>query len=362
MNIDGGVGNGLQAGMFYSLVGGFVGMFKDGVEIKNCHNTGNVTSDCTTASSQVFSGGIAGGSYYQFTTEYQGCILDSSSIGNITSKAKGMWTWTGGIAGCIVGDGDGTLENTTRIMRCYASGTITAICTGTNPNSQWPYVGGIVGYNYYGALTAQSYFTGTVIAENGSDYTGGIAGYNSKYPGHNSRIEDCWSSGTVQGYKNGGGIVGQHQVDTFVMRCYSRAIISTTSIADAKAAGYGTGGIAGFFASGSETSAPTIESCVALNPSITAANGTHTHRVAGQRATAKSPNILGKLTNNLAYSGMIVTATDEAYPYTEVKGSDEADGEDCDAKPAASVYEGIGWDFVSVWKMGTDGYPALKWQ
>jgi hypothetical protein len=38
------------------------------------------------------------------------------------------------------------------------------------------------------------------------------------------------------------------------------------------------------------------------------------------------------------------------------------DGDDCAAKPAQSLYEGLGWDFVTVWKMGRDGYPALRWQ
>jgi hypothetical protein len=49
--------------------------------------------------------------------------------------------------------------------------------------------------------------------------------------------------------------------------------------------------------------------------------------------------------------------------YTERKGLTEADGEDCAEKPVQSFYaETLGWDFTDVWKMGSDGYPKLKWQ
>jgi hypothetical protein len=44
------------------------------------------------------------------------------------------------------------------------------------------------------------------------------------------------------------------------------------------------------------------------------------------------------------------------------KGPNAKDGEDCGVKPVQSVYEGLGWNFSGVWKMGTDGYPALRWQ
>jgi hypothetical protein len=326
--------------MYYNYAGGLVGAFKDGVEIVDCRNTGNITAGCTTAQSQVFCGGITGGSYYAFTTEYQGKIENCSSTGTVHAKAMGFWTYAGGIAGTIVGDGDGSFGNTTRIVRCFVTGTVSTMGT----SSGWPYTGGIVGYNYYGALIAQSYFTGTVIADKSGDYTGGIAGYNSKQPGHNSRIEDCWSSGTVTGFHNAGGIVGQNQVNTFVRRCYSIAAVEA-----ANTGATGVGGIAGMNAS-TETDA--ITGCVALNLSIKAGNTAKIHRIAGSNA--------GTLKNNYAYSGMAVDPGSGTY--TADKGADKVDGQDCDAKPAQSVYEGLGWDFTTVWKMGANGCPALRWQ
>jgi hypothetical protein len=35
-------------------------------------------------------------------------------------------------------------------------------------------------------------------------------------------------------------------------------------------------------------------------------------------------------------------------------------GADCVAQPDQSAYEALGWDFVNVWKMGSDGYPVLR--
>ncbi|MDR3342763.1 MAG: cadherin-like beta sandwich domain-containing protein [Treponema sp.] len=347
MTIDAGNGNGLVAGMYYGYVGGFAGVFKDGVEIADCHNTGNVTANSTLANSQVFCGGVAGGSYYAFTTEYQGSIQDCSSTGDISAKCKGFWSWAGGIAGCLVGDGDGTLEHTTRILRCFARGTVSV----ADSSAGYPYVGGIVGYNYYGALTAQSYFTGTVIADKANDYVGGIAGYNSQYLGHNSRIEDCWSSGIVQGFNNAGGIVGQNQVNTYIRRCYSIAAVSTT---DTSATLTGIGGIAGLNASAMTDA---ITGCVAFNPLIESVTTNTQNKI--HRISATNTGGAAALSHNMAYSGLTPTG---GTSYAADKGVDKVDGEDCVEKPAQTVYEEIGWDFSNVWKMGGDGYPALKWQ
>lgn len=372
MNIDGGNGGGLEPDMFYSLVGGFAGLFKDGVEIADCHNTGTVTSNSTAENSQVFCGGIAGGSYYAFTTAYQGSIQDCSNTGNISSSAKGFWSWTGGIAGCIVGDGDGTLENTTRILRCRSTGTITA--DAVTSASQWPYVGGIVGYNYYGALVSRCWFNGTVEAKSlKNTYAGGIAGYNSRYAGHNSRIEDCWSGGNVTGLINAGGIVGQNQIETYVRRCWSKAEIEVSGPAGAKggAAQQGAGGIAGFNLS-QETGAyygdtnGAIHGCVALNPVIKSSGGfERLNRVVGDNGSEPGVGTGtatgGSLGRNLALGSMEVLI--QGIPAAiDAKNAYGAMGETIQGLPNQSVYESLGWDFASVWEMGGDGYPALQWR
>jgi hypothetical protein len=335
LDAKGGVGSALAPGMaIFNYVGGLVGIFKDGVVIRNCRNTGNVSSFCAIADSQVYAGGIAGGSYYEMNTAYHGVIENCSYAGTVHAKAMGYWTWAGGIAGTIVGDGDGSLANTTRIVRCRAEGTVSVAGT----SSGYPYVGGIVAYNYYGALITQSSFNGNVLADSGADYAGGIAGYNSRYEGHNSRIEDCWSAGTVTGFNNAGGIVGQNQAEAYVRRCYSTAAVEA-----AAAGSTGVGGIAGLNAS-------VISACVALNPSIEAGNTGKIHRIAGDGDGAQN-------LNNRGWSGMTISTGGDYAPDT---GANAKDGADCDMQPGQSFYEALGWDFATVWTMGGGGYPVLQ--
>jgi hypothetical protein len=375
MNIShsAGTGGGLVASSFYNYVGGFVGVYKDGGDITNCHSAGNVSVIGNKDASQAFAGGVAGGSYYAFTTEYQGSITDCSNTGNVYSEVKGFWAWTGGIAGCICGDGDGTFEKTTKIYRCRASGDVTSVARA----GQWPYTGGITGYIYYGAMVAECYFTGNVEARTDSaggginDYAGGISGYLSKQPEHEGAIRDCWSGGTVKGYVNAGGIVGQQQVNTYLWNCWSRAAISVSAPKDATGSmsQQGAGGIAGFNGSqetgGAKRPGKALSSCVALNPSVSAPNGfERIGRVIGENYQGVNEligedEISAAQENNHGWSGMAVTVGGAApeQPYGQ-----RVDGADCAEKPEQSFYQGLGWDFNAIWKMGGDGYPALQWQ
>jgi hypothetical protein len=356
MLIDGGAGGSLVPGMSYNFVGGIAGLFKGektgGVDIINCRNTGDISAICTTQAAQVFCGGIAGGSYYQFTTDYQGSIQDCSSTGTITAKCPGFWSWAGGIAGCIVGDGDGTHDNTTRIERCWATGTVTV----EDSPAGYPYVGGIVGYNYYGALVSQCWFYGEVLSNTDGNYTGGIAGYNSQTADHNSRIEDCWSGGLVQGLHNAGGIVGQNQVNTYIRRCYSTATVSTSGDCDTNkpSTNPGLGGIAGFNASNQSDS---ITACVALNAAIEADSGSSFHRIVGLADTKT-------LSNNYALDTL--EPTSGSAPWDPNIGPSGVDGEDvAAAKLDQTFYEDLGWNFTpntGVWEMDSSGYPRLQWQ
>jgi hypothetical protein len=282
---------------------------------------------------------------------YNGYISNCSfTLGTVTGGAKGYWTLTGGIAGLMVG-------SNTKIERCYVTGTVDA--SGTQ--SGWTYAGGIVAYNYYGALVSQSYFTGTLRNNSGKpDYTGGIAGYNSKETGSSSTIQDCWSAGTVQGYTNAGGIVGQNQVNAVVQRCYSRAAVSVVNITyippdlppelivepgDSDPMRSGAGGIAGFNANILTAS---ITACVALNTSVTAGSGNDIHRVIGLGA---HPG-----TNNHARGSLTPTTGGTLI------SKNTNDGEDCNETPDQAFYTSLGWTFGSIWKMGFDGYPILSWQ
>jgi hypothetical protein len=367
INAKPGFGSPLVTGMAnsFSFVGGFAGLFTNASEINNCHNSGDVTavSDHITAATQIMAGGIAGGSFYGYSAVFQGYIHDSSSAGDITVGARGFWPMAGGIAGVICG-GNGTKENSTRIERCFAAGTVTVadVLDPTNKN-QWPYIGGIVGYVYYGGWVSQCYFNGNVINKRTNDYTGGIAGYSSYATGGSAErvcvIEDCWSGGEVIGYNNAGGIVGQNQANTLLKRCYSLMDISVVNGGTSTAAQWGIGGIAG-----SHTSALTdaMESCVALNPGIFTPKGNEIHRITGRIQGAPI------MTNVYALPDLTPVTDDTDKTYMADKGTSRPDGEDIPneyltgGKPTQAFYESIGWNFTNVWKMGSDGYPKLKWQ
>jgi hypothetical protein len=209
-------------------------------------------------------------------------------------------------------------------------------------------------------MVSRCYFTGTVNGINGYDYTGGIAGYNSRYQSHNSVIEDCWSSGTVNGRINGGGIVGQNQMEAYLRRCYSTAVITLSGKAGEKGASSseGAGGIAGYNQSRLDDA---VTACVALNPSITTAGFEGVHRVIGKKTGNEYVAGSGVQTNNFAWEGMVITVGGNTVSPDDA-GINGMDGQGTAQKPDRSVYEGLGWNFNSVWKMGGDGYPVLRWQ
>jgi hypothetical protein len=364
MDIAPGHGNPLIYGLPnpFSFVGGIAGYMEDKVAIENCHTSGDVKGVSTTAQSQIIVGGIVGGTYYAFSESYHGYITDCSSSGNITVGAMHFWPMAGGIAGVICG-GHGTLENSTRITRSFATGTITLEnVRDAEYAGQWPYIGGIVGYVYFGAWVSQCYFDGTVIVAKRNDYTGGIAGYSS-YATDNKGvpgvIEDCWSDGEVRGHNNAGGIVGQNQANTILRRSYSRAEVSITKGDNNSSAQWGIGGIAGSHNS-AWTTAPwgdAMTGNVALNRSITAPKtyrgDGEIHRIAGRLAAN------AVMSNNHALPDLVPVAGDNSY--TKDSGADRPDGEDIDL-PDQAFYVSLGWDFTNVWKMGADGYPQLMWQ
>jgi hypothetical protein len=217
MNIVPGSGSGLLGA--YNYVGGFVGLFRNGAGIENCHNTGDVIADnaANAVSGQVSVGGIAGGSSYGFITAYQGYIKDSSFTGIVIGKAKGDWTFVGGIVGVIVGGNINNNQTTTRVERCFVSGTV----SNQGDQSGYPYIGGVVAYNYYGALVYQSYFNGTIIS--GGTETpfacGGVVGYHSQASApNNSRVEECYS----RDINNGANVVGTTAGNALSpVRCYT---------------------------------------------------------------------------------------------------------------------------------------------
>jgi hypothetical protein len=99
------------------------------------------------------------------------------------------------------------------LTACYATGTVSG-------SSGSYYVGGLVGFNdYYGSIS-DCYSTGTVSGSNDSWYVGGLVGYN-----YYGSISNCYSTGTVIGAFDVGGLVGV-KVFGSISDCYSTGAVS----------------------------------------------------------------------------------------------------------------------------------------
>lgn len=203
------------------------------------------------------------------------------------------------------------------VRRLRVDGEITV--DGTDENVYY-YVGGICGYSYAGTVTdCISDVTVTATGKMNVLYAGGIAGFNDK-----GRIFNCYATGEIE---------------------------STATAEDVD-----LGGIAGY-------NGLRIANCAALNSNISGEDGqnkTRIHRITG--------NSNGFIVNNYA-SATLTTFGD--------KGLDKLDGEDCDAKPAASWWMGQGrwadsyqrpdgytdiftpWDFATIWEVTDGNLPVL---
>jgi hypothetical protein len=242
-------------------------------------------------------------------------------------------------AGGILGRSGVTAANIgNRLLHCSSSGTVSA-------SGAYPYAGGLIGYMHGNSVISQSCSTAAVSGNGSGAYIGGLAGNCSK----TSLIENSYFNGTVThtGSAVGiGGITGQNGADGSIVRyCYAAGTITSNNNSP-------VGGIVGqnYNAEGND-----IKGCAALQSAITNSAKTvrNTHRIAGTTGDNAA------LTNNIANASM---TADGFTADPEETGPDELEGADCDAKPAQSVYTGLGWDFTDVWAMSGDGYPVLKWQ
>lgn len=146
--------------------------------IQNCHNIATISVN----SAIGFAGGITGVNY--------GAIQNVTNDGKISSAASG--SCIGGIVGAAR---EGTIQN------AFNSSAIALDPVSPSQDYNEGCAGGIAGLNY-AATIATSGNTGTVSNEDGSGYTGGIAGLN------NGTIEHCYNASSITGTYYAGGITG----------------------------------------------------------------------------------------------------------------------------------------------------------
>lgn len=223
----------------------------------------------------------------------------------------------------------------------------------------------LMGYAGDSITVENCYVSGKIVGKNAVRYAGGLIGCVNRYG--NVSIRSCYANPQIIGItSNGfaGGLVGWIGGTTTIENSYAVVDMDVDS-------GYDIGGLVGSgnvtishsYATGEALTAGsnvagisdngTISSCVSIFPEMRSLN-----RIGGTS---------GKYTNNYGFAGTVARKSDGTIltPAADAIGAGKPYGADASAAQLESktFYEGLGWDFGSVWTMGTsNGYafPVLK--
>lgn len=167
-----------------NYAGGIVGCLSGG-KVENCDvQTSNIISIYSSSSSN-YAGGIAGCSTGTIT-KCRGFSNTVSAQQSYASRSTTVYNYAGGIVGYQYGGALDTCANAN-------GGKVT---TYTSGYPKYAYTGGIAGYT--STKISNSYNQANVTGGDESvtleSYTGGVAGYSTK------EISDCFNTGDVSGY------------------------------------------------------------------------------------------------------------------------------------------------------------------
>ncbi len=263
----------------YSFIGGLIGRLPTNaqkeVTIVNCSTTGKVIAHSGRAV-----GGLIGGVHASANIDLVGCRseMDIEATKDVVGGLVGYW-------------GDGTLTD------CSYKGTITTTITGN------AFVGGLVAHTNLGSEFYRCHSEGAIVTTGG--LVGGIIGNNNAQSAALTKIslEECWSTMTISGGSNVGGLVGRtfNKFPLTIKDCWYSGDITTisnsgyvggicgdapkdTEISNCWAGGtikafYSTGGILGraFNRQGSSAARDTdlniiVSNCIAWQSSMTSAS------------------------------------------------------------------------------------------
>ena len=249
-----------------------------------------------------------------------GTIENCRVAGNLSDG-----TPVGGVVGLMV---NGT------ISKCRADVTI-------NTTGATSYVGGLVGEITAGQID-QCFTTGTLTATGTESYVGGLIGKNK------STVTNSYSSAEVSSSYNAAGLVAYNY--SVVDKCYAFGNLNSNNYA-AGVIGYNDGANA------------VVKNCAAMNNNIDVVyesqqvqqGGGYGQRIIGgikNGAPAPELNNNALKTMQLSVNGVAQTVYDDIMNGV-AKTLDELTN--------VNTYEGMGWDFASVWGMSEDSnYPKLQ--
>lgn len=249
-----------------------------------------------------------------------GTIENCHVAGNLSDG-----TPVGGVVGLMV---NGT------ISKCRADVTI-------NTTGATSYVGGLVGEITAGQID-QCFTTGTLTATGTESYVGGLIGKNT------STVTNSYSSAEVSSSYNAAGLVAYNY--SVVDKCYAFGNLYSNNYA-AGVIGYNDGANA------------VVKNCAAMNNNIDVVyesqqvqqGGGYGQRIIGGiKNGAPAPELNNNALNTmqLSVNGVAQTVYDDIMNGV-AKTLDELTN--------VNTYEGMGWDFASVWGMSVDSnYPKLQ--
>jgi len=181
---------------------------------------------------------------------------------------------------------------------------------------------------------------------------GGIAGQM----GNNTRIENCYVSGTIKGNESVGGIAGQISgTNAIIQNCYVVGSIESTGETSAGNNAIGmVGGIVGSMNSNLPT--PIIQNCVSLASRITVINHLRIGRIAGLGGAFRSNYSINSIVTN---GGVQKTIT------SSLTGIDGFNMSIDEAKSVSFWTNASNWNAASLWNpdiwIFTEGrLPSLK--
>jgi len=299
--------------------GGVCGYNYFNATIENCsNNKSTINATATGEYGSVYAGGVCGSNY---NATIENCSNNESTI-NATAEGECGTVYAGGVCGYNYND---TIENCSKIENCSNNeSTINATATG---ESGVVNAGGVCGSNDCNATIkncSNNESTINATGEYGNVYAGGVCGSN-----YGSEITDCSNNGTVTatsetGITHAGGVCGYNINGGTITDCSNEGTITATSESvDAYA-----GGVCGYIEFGTITNCYSTGTATATSESINAyaggvcgySSGTITNCYSTGTATATSESSIanaggvcgcsrGTITN--CYSTDTATATSE---------------------------------------------------
>ena len=309
-------------------VGGLVGS-ATGSKFTNC------SSSCTVKGSRLV-GGFAGS--LEDGTESKPCtVTNCKATGNVYGRE-----WVGGFVGLI---------DNCKVTSCSATGTVAEDMAIAAISSKDSYFGGFAGRvsegSAGGSVIELCNASGSVLAGSAEDvgcFAGAIVG-NSKAQ---STVSRCCATGDATGGDNVGGFAGS-ATDCSILDCLAVGAAESKGLNSQSNAG----GLIGAFADDCA-----LCRCYASGK-VTVSSSAMLSFVGGLMPLMVDPGMLG-LYESMGMLDLITLASTSCYWNIGTTGQDySGTGTGLTAAQANSTSSYSGWDFGSVWQMGSSG-PELR--